>query len=645
MKELIARRDKLKKTAIKGKSSALMDSYKKVRNQVTSINTALKKQYYSNKIQASNGNIKETWSTLNQFLNKRSRSTNIDMIQEPGRNILNKQSIFETMNDFFCSIGRNLADKIENSPNPLLSGDYEVNPLNRKFKFNSVSIQDISKEIYKLKKSKSFGDDGISTFFIKSAMPYIENSLVYLFNTSIESGIFPDRWKIARITPIFKSGVKTDKSNYRPKSVLPVVSRLLEKLIFNQLNDFLNKNDLIAQSQSGFRALHSTATTFLKCTDDWYNALDTGQNVGLVFLDLRKAFDTVDHDILCKKLMHYGIRDRDLSWFTSYLSNRRQYCRVDGIDSKISKIDIGLPQGSCLRPLLFLIYINDLPLSVPVSTTHMFADDTSLCHMSKNNSQLNDQINGDLKFLNSWLKGNKLSLNVQKTNSMLICTKPKCKTLIDSNLKLDLTIEGNELEGVPCIKYLEVQIVHNLNWKEHIKTISLKISRAIGFKKYAKKFLPSAILQLLYNSIIEPHIRYCCSVWGSCGVTTINQLHKLQNRVARIITNSDYNSPSRAIIERLGWSTVEELINSESSRMVYKSLNNLAPQYLRDIFEKNSLISSFNLRNTNTDLRIPMKHTAMGQKAFSYRGAKLWNNLPIETKRASSMSVFKKCHK
>ena len=204
--------------------------------------------------------------------------------------------------------------------------------------------------------------------------------------------------------------------------------------------------------------------------------------------------------------------------------------------------------------------------------------------MSKNISQLNDQINGDLKFLNSWLKGNKLSLNVQKTNSMLICTKPKRKTLIDSNLKLDLTIEGNELEGVPCIKYLGV----NLNWKEHIKTISLKISRAIGFIKYAKKFLPSAILQLLYNSIVEPHIRYCCSVWGSCGVTAINQLHKLQNRVARIITNSDYNSPSRAIIERLGWSTVEELINSESSRMVYKSLNNLAPQYLRDIFEKNS---------------------------------------------------------
>ena len=232
----------------------------------------------------------------------------------------------------------------------------------------------------------------------------------------------------------------------------------------------------------------------------------------------------------------------------------------------------------------------------------MFADDTSLCHMSKTISQLNNQINDDLKFLNSWLKGNKLSLNVQKTNSMLICTKPKRKTLIDFNLKLDLTIEGNELEGVPCIKYLGVQIDHNLNWKEHIKTISLKISRAIGFIKYAKKFLPSALLQLLYNSIVEPHIRYCCSVWGSCGVTTINQLHKLQNRVARIITNSDYNSPSRAIIEGLGWSTVEELINSESSRMVYKSLNNLAPQYLSDIFEKNSLISSFNLRKLETNV-------------------------------------------
>ena len=209
-------------------------------------------------------------------------------------------------------------------------------------------------------------------------------------------------------------------------------------------------------------------------SDDWYNGLDLGKLVGLVFIDLKKAFDTVDHDILCKKLELYGIQQRELSWFRSYLSNRKQFCRVNGVDSNNEDIEVGVPQGSCLGPLLFLIYINDLPQVVQASTVSMYADDTSLCHQSSDMTQLNEAINSDLKQLTTWLQGNNLSLNVAKTHSMLISTKQKHSILKGQNDVLDLHIHNNKLDVVQKTKYLGVQIDSSLDWKEQIKAVSTK---------------------------------------------------------------------------------------------------------------------------------------------------------------------------
>ena len=199
--------------------------------------------------------------------------------------------------------------------------------------------------------------------------------------------------EFARVTPIFKEGDRADKSNYRPISVLPVISRLFEKLVANQLYQHMNDNGYFSSEQSGFLRLHSTVTCLHKNTDDWYNGLNLGKLVGLVFVDLKRDF------------------------------------RVNGIESSVEEINVGAPQGSCLGPLLFLIYINDLPRSVQGSTVSIYADDTSICHQSSDIAQLNGAINNDLEQVEKWLKGNKLSLNVMKTHAMPISTKPKHKTL------------------------------------------------------------------------------------------------------------------------------------------------------------------------------------------------------------------------
>lgn len=642
LRDLMRTRDRLKRAATKQKSMFLMDSYRKVRNKVNALNKKLKKRYYTDKISACKGNMKETWKTVNELLCKRSKSSNIDSLKESGLETLDKKLISNTMNDYFCSIGKALADEINPAPNPLLSGGYEINKEKLKFHFKNIQVKDIRDAFSKVKTAKSSGSDNISSYFLKLALPLIENSLAFLFNTSIETNIFPDDWKVARVTPIFKNGEKTDKSNYRPISVLPVISRLFEKLVSDQLSQYMETNGLFSNNQSGFLRLRSTVTCLLKNTNDWYNGLDLGKLVGLVYVDLKKAFDTVDHVILIDKLAHYGLENRELSWFKSYLNNRKQFCRVNGVASDIGDIEVGVPQGSCLGPLLFLIYINDLPEAIHDSTVSMYADDTSLCYQGYDMTRLNEVINNDLGRLDTWLQGNKLSLNVAKTHSMLISTKKKHEILKARNEELDLKIRDNSLDVVQKTKYLGVEIDHSLDWKEQIKAISNKVSRALGFLKHGKSFLPKDTLKTIYTGIVEPHFRYCCSVWGCAGSTEINHLQKLQNRAARIMTNSSFDAPSKPIIERLGWKTIQDLIENESQTMVFKSLNGLAPEYLSGLFMKNCEHSSYTLRNTESDLRLPLKKTTGGQKSFSYRGAKIWNSLSAESKQASSLSLFKK---
>ena len=287
---------------------------------------------------------------------------------------------------YFCSIGEKLAADIVHTSNPLLSREISINGGGRIFDFREINERDIHGAMFRMKVKKSFGNDNISGYFLKIALPYISRILMLIFNTSTEASTFPVSWKIALVTQIYKEGEKSDKSNYRPISVLPVLSRLFEKLIYDQLYQYLERGGFLTSEQSGFRALHSSATCLLKCTGAWHSGMDEGLLTGLISIDLKKVFDTVDHEILCQKLEHYGVVGKGLSWLTSYLSNRKQYCRINGVDSNINDINAGVLQGSCLGPLLFLVYINDLPCIVKNAKVSMYADDASTYHSSKDDA-------------------------------------------------------------------------------------------------------------------------------------------------------------------------------------------------------------------------------------------------------------------
>jgi hypothetical protein len=292
------------------------------------------------------------------------------------------------------------------------------------------------------------------------AAPIISPIITHLINHSFTTCTFPNNWKKARVTPIFKAGDPAEPGNYRPISILPVISKVIERVVFDQLYKYLNDNNLIYVNQSGFRPSFSTATALINISEDWYNEIDNGNIIGLCMLDLKKAFDTVNHNILLDKLKLYGVSKYVTNWFNSYLSNRTQFTCVDGISSDLKDILCGLPQGSIDGPLGFLIYINDLPKLVSHSKVSMYADDTALYYASSSVDDIVKCMNEDLVSVNNWLKCNKLSLNVDKSEFMFIASRQRLATL--DNLNLTVQINGENIRKVDKCKHLGVIIDKNL---------------------------------------------------------------------------------------------------------------------------------------------------------------------------------------
>ena len=301
---------------------------------------------------------------------------------------------------------------------------------------------------------------------------------------------------------------------------------------------------------------------------------------GVLFLDLKKAFDTVDHVILLKKLNCYGVDDRALAWFRSYLEDRQQVCYVNGVTSSMARITCGVPQGSILGPLLFLLYVNDFPKSLDYGMARLFADDTNLTFSGCCLAALQDEMTKDLKGITSWLSANKLTLNVLKTDFMLIGSRQRVAAL-EGNVTLRLN--DAVLQQVHSLKCLGVNVDQNLTWDSHNASIRKKVTRNVRILKKVKPVLNRLINLIdIYRSLIEPYFTYCCIVWDSIGETQTKSLQKFQNRAARIITGASYLIRSNDVLDQLGWLNLAEQRQYQKA-MMFKIINGLTPSYLSDM--------------------------------------------------------------
>ena len=329
---------------------------------------------------------------INELTNSNQNSTRVTEIKINDAVVDTPSDIADALNKHFSSVGSSLASGIQASD---IEPESYLIPTDNAFCLQSVSVNKVCKLLKNLDSKKATGLDNIPCKLLKLAADIVSPSLTHIFNCSIKTGIFPSNWKLAKVTHFFFKGAKLDANNYRPISVIPAVAKIFEKAIHDQLYEYLNTNNLLSNCQSGFRSMHSTLTALLEATNSWSVNIDKGLLNAVVFIDLKKAFDTIDHLILLRKLRLYGFDEGSLRWFESYLSNRSQRCSVNGHLSKTCQITCGVPQGSILGPLLFLLYINDLPNCLCKARPRMYADDTSISLASSCPNVLENEMSND----------------------------------------------------------------------------------------------------------------------------------------------------------------------------------------------------------------------------------------------------------
>ena len=478
-------------------------------------------------------------------------------------------------------------------------------------------------------KNKSCNVETYSSTVLKYISEIISPFIANIINKSLSTGYFPSKFKVARVIPLHKGGCKDDLNNYRPISLLPLISKIFEKIVYNQLYNFLEHFDILSSAQFGFRRGKSTIQAVMDHLKFVYNNLDEGSTVISIFMDLSKAFDCLDHSILLDKLEKYGIRGIANTWFKSYLSERKQFVSVNNTYSETRTITHGVPQGSNLGPLLFLLFINDFPHANSFFKYNLFADDSTLtCKFNNSNEMyIKSRIESELYSVFSWLQNNKLKINFDKSKFMVFSygKKYSLNTLMLGNNNISIT---------ESIKFLGITIDQNLNFRAHTSAISTKISKVNGLLFRLNNILPSENLQLLYSALLVPHIVYGIEVWHGALVTNRDRIFKLQKKAIRAINCLPYNHHTNDYFKSMGLLKLDDLYKLKLSTCMFSNR----------IVGTQSDVHSYNTRQQG-DLTLPRYNRSRSQTSWMYQGICLWNSLSAETKVIERLVTFKNCLK
>ena len=618
---------------IKGNSEQRI-FYKKFSNKLNRTKKKAKEAYFRESFCRNKNQPKVTWQIINELINnKHLHSEPPSSIKDTmGNSVCGSREVANCFNRYFCELGPKLASAL---PPANLSIQYNnrLTPKNSFF-MKPVSHSELMVVLSSLKTNKASGFDDIPSRFIKVIGPNISEHLMNFFNFCFSSGIYPDSLKIARVVPIFKSGDKSTLENYRPISILSCIAIMFEKLIQFRLTEFLEVNSLISPKQFGFRPGHDTAQAMLDVVDKYYDLIDGGDTGCSIFLDLKKAFDTVDHDILITKLYSMGIRGVGLELFKDYLSNRHQCVDISGTLSSLQPISCGVPQGSVLGPTLFLVYINSIVYASSFEIT-LFADDTHLFISATNTVALQQIINIEMTKIFNWLLINKLSINPNKTQ-ILIFNQPR---LTPHTLHVKL----NNVMIFPSAsaKYLGVMFDDKLTWKHHVEYVVGKLSRSLGILYRVNNLLPRDTLRTLYFAIFHCHLFYGISLWGFANKQDIKRIQVLQNKAVRLLAGVSLHANLNPIFVSLRILNIQKIRDFEICKFMYRFNHGQISQNFANFFIPTKSIHNYNTRfSSSLSYSIPRIHKEKCKHSLRFSGTKLWNEIPIAI-RSLPFHLFK----
>ena len=599
--------------------------YKRYRNMIVSLLRKSKGNYFSHFFLQNKSNVKKTWDGIRNLINV-SKKKNTSPTKLLYKNVVKVSNIdmAESLNEFFVNIGASVEAKIPNSEKHFSSFMGRVN--DKSIFLQSCTPYEVLLIINNMKASKSCGPNSISTNLLIEFSNYLVQPLASIINLSLQQGLFPSLNKEADVCPIHKKNEKDKCENYRPISLLSNISKIFERIMYNRLDNFLDMSDILYKFQFGFRKNYSTNHALLSIVEQITAALDKKMFTCGVFIDLEKAFDTVNHQIILSKLHHYGIRGVANKWFSSYLLNRYQKVSINGVSSQRLPITCGVPQGSILGPLLFLLYINDMHFATENSKVYHFADDTNLLYSCKSFKILRKRVNKDLQCLYEWLCANRLSLNTGKTE-FIVYRPGRCK----NPERLTLKMHHTKLFESPKIKYLGMILDNKLNWKAHISELCKKLSRAVGLIYKIRNLCPISVLTSLYYSLFHSHLSYGLALWANANKSYIDKIRTLQKRALKAIVfrNNDDNMDINRIHFDLKILNIDHQLKVQLSSLMWDYDHDTLPTSLKGHFKRSNIVHNYSTRAaTKGSLHHCKVHTyKYGIKSFKYQGIKILNEL------------------
>ena len=592
-KALMKQRDNAQKKAASSKSPDDWRIFKGLRNRVNNRLKSEKKTWQTSQFDEGGNVPSKLWRSIKSWLQWKTTGPPTQLFYE-GQLINTPSGLSTTMNTFFTGKTRRLRNELPPpTSDPLQILKSMMEGKTSSFSLKAVHPDQVLKIIKELKNSKSTGIDYIDTSTFKLIAGDILPVLTHIINLSLTQSQFPDPWKTAKIIPLLKKDNPLDPKNYRPVALLPIFSKVLERVVYVQIVDYLNANNLYHPSHHGFRAKHSTVTAIIQMYDIWVESIENGEMAAAMMIDLSAAFDMVDHNLLLEKLSILGFTASASSWIRSYLSERHQQVSVDGHLSDEEAVDVGVPQGSILGPLLYILFTNDLPEIVHSGCSdgqHMhcdgcggicsYADDSTYTFSSTNPVEISDKLTSVYKIISEYMGNNRLVINDDKTHLVVMGTK---KNTEKRNL-VQISAGNIVIQPTPSEKLLGLNINENLKWHDHIlhnekSLIKILTSRTNALYKFSKSASFKTRL-MVANSIFNSILIYMITVWGGTEKFILRALQVVQNKAARCVTRLPWFTSTRKLLLQCSWLSVKQLSTYHTALQVFKTKQSHKPEYI-----------------------------------------------------------------